>query len=652
MEEIGAKSPSDSVQQTSKSNLAAVPKSAEKGGTLDGEAIRISNTFLHQGNAGELLESPKVEKVPTKGILKKTSPKESTPIETVIPQKKEETKKTDIPTKDDVVHETKKTSANQANKLKPVNEPENEKQDTVNKKENNAANESRKAEFVRTGAPPTGDIINSARNNELDQKSQRKLTEIASGNKEDKVIKEAKSMNSAEITKSLQRSKPEVSLGSKIRDEPSSYSTSLKSHDVKQARDSEAKSALKTGNSTASQDSKVVKDTTTSKSKTSGENAKQANEPASRPPPSAASYIYQPKSERLGSRSEQSDTSANGSKSAAGQSRTTSSASGTIKDTSTSEGTASQSSSGTNHHTSNFYPAQPAIISKSTTTGAKVELKQAQQKMMVNTPLSPTSSRKDVSSKAKEETPQTYSHLSGRNIASDRAGPKVGDPSLKSDIANMDTQHSEKMKEIQTRHEEREKKQHLISPMSLTSSSVSTSSSAVASSTFVKSETTKVQAAAQGTVGGGQTRPDQDKTQSPVEGTRAGKPAVVASILNDVTSDLKKLDNEHSAQMKQIEDKFKEQDLKTRQPPSTDHHSARPANLGRSRFETGSAGPSSSRVVDAKVAADSLRTQFELDRHVPRRNETVHDTSNSIAKEPSLKPCNIKVQHLQYIFLD
>ena len=268
-----------------------------------------------------------------------------------------------------------------------------------------------------------------------------------------------------------------------------------------------------------------------------------------------------------------------------------------------------------------------------------MELKQAQQKMMINTPLSPSSSRKDVSSKAKEETPQTYSHLSGRTIASDRGGPKGADPSLKSDIANMDTQHSEKMKEIQTRHEEREKKQQLISPMSLTSSSVSTSSSAVpSSSTFVKSETTKVQAAAQGTVGGGQTRSDQDKT---VEGTRAGKPAVVASILNDVTSDLKKLDNGHSAQMKQIEDKFKEQDLKTRQPPSTDHHSARPANLGRSRFETGSAGPSlasssssSSRVVDAKVAADSLRTQFELDRHVPRRNETVHDMSSSIAKEP------------------
>merc|ERR1712223_2258312 len=134
--EVGAKSSSDSVQQTSKSNLAAVPKSAEKGGTLDAEAIRISNTFLHQGNTGEPLESTKVEKVPSKGILEKTSPKESIPIETVIPQKKEETKRTNIPTKDDVVHETKNTLANQANKVKLVNEPKNDKQDTVEEKEN------------------------------------------------------------------------------------------------------------------------------------------------------------------------------------------------------------------------------------------------------------------------------------------------------------------------------------------------------------------------------------------------------------------------------------------------------------------------------------------------------------------------------------
>merc|ERR1719186_2535067 len=174
--------------------------------------------------------------------------------------------------------------------------------------------------------------------------------------------------------------------------------------------------------------------------------------------------------------------------------------------------------------------------------------------------------------------------------------------------------------------------------MTFTSSSVAHSSSPVSSSSTSVNETTKVQAGK----GGGQTststnssRPDQVKTQS-VEGTRANKP-VVTSILKDVTSDLKKLDNGHDVHMKQIEEKFKEQELKTRQPPSTDHHSARPANLGRSRFETGSAGPSSgtSSRVDAKVAADNLRTQFELDRHIPRRNETVHDMSSTIARDSS-----------------
>merc|ERR1719239_1954192 len=219
-------------------------------------------------------------------------------------------------------------------------------------------------------------------------------------------------------------------------------------------------------------------------------------------------------------------------------------------------------------------------------------------------------------------------------IASNDNGAKGPDPSVKADIANLDSQHSEKMKEIQTRHEEREKKkQQFISPTTLTSSSVAHSSSPVNESS------SSVNVAGKG--GGGQTstssngsRPDQVKTQS-VEGTRANKPAAVTSILNDVTSDLKKLDNGHNKHMKQIEEKFKGQDLKTRQPPSTDHHSARPANLGRSRFETGSAGPASgtSSRLDAKVAAVSLRTQFELDRHIPRRNETVHDMSSTIAKE-------------------
>merc|ERR1719273_2857866 len=95
--------------------------------------------------------------------------------------------------------------------------------------------------------------------------------------------------------------------------------------------------------------------------------------------------------------------------------------------------------------------------------------------MMINTPLSPPSSRKEVTSKTNEDAPQIYSHLSGRTITSEKGGAKGPDPSVKSDIANLDIQHSEKMKEIQTRHEEREKKQFLSPMTSTTSSSVVTS---------------------------------------------------------------------------------------------------------------------------------------------------------------------------------
>merc|ERR1719295_1039569 len=128
---------------------------------------------------------------------------------------------------------------------------------------------------------------------------------------------------------------------------------------------------------------------------------------------------------------------------------------------------------------------------------------------MINSPLSPSSSRKDMTSKTKEDAPQIYSHLSGRTIASEKGGGKGADPSVKSDIANLDSQHSEKMKEIQTRHEEREKKkQQFVSPtMTFTSSSVAHSSSSVSSSSSTSvNETAKVQAAGKG---GGQTSPSR-----------------------------------------------------------------------------------------------------------------------------------------------
>merc|ERR1712192_5652 len=109
-DEIGAEKTKngDTVQQTLKTSssvtLITTPKSAEKTIALDAEAIRITETFLHQGKE-ELVEVPKVDKVPTKGILKKTLPKEPAKPETVI-HNKEQPEKTSQPTKDDSSNES------------------------------------------------------------------------------------------------------------------------------------------------------------------------------------------------------------------------------------------------------------------------------------------------------------------------------------------------------------------------------------------------------------------------------------------------------------------------------------------------------------------------------------------------------------------
>jgi len=590
-DEIGAKTNGDSVQQNLKtcSVTLPTPKSAEKTPALDAEAIRITDTFLHQGNE-KLSEPTKVEKVPTKGILKKTLPKEPAKLETVI-QNKEQPKNTYQPTKENIANETKKTLIDQNNKV--------EQDEKAGKVSINTRNELGEVKSERTAAPPTGSLTNSsATKNGVDVNNQRKSMEIVSDEKkEGKENRKATNViSSADNSKSSQRVQAVAPMDTKPKTEP------------------------KTSNSITNQDTGEAKD-----------GISHPPTPTVVAPPKSASSST-PTAVNL-------DTSGSATESKVGQS-SASRMNTDIKETSTNDlksGTSSQPASlGSNSGgTSNFYPAQPAVINKS--TGPKLEVKHAQQKMMINSPLSPSSSRKDMTSKTKEDAPQIYSHLSGRTIASEKGGAKGADLSVKSDIANLDSQHSEKMKEIQTRHEEREKKkQQFVSPMTFTSSSVAHSSSPVSSSSTSVNETAKVQAAGKG---GGQTspsRPDQVRTPS-VEGTRANKPVVASTILNDVTSDLKKLDAGHNVQMKQIEEKFKEQDLKTRQPPSTDHHSARPANLGRSRFETGSAGPASgtSSRVDAKVAADNLRTQFELDRHIPRRNETVHDMGSTIARETS-----------------
>jgi len=605
-DEIGAKTNNDDlVQQTLKtcSVTLPTPKSAEKTNALDAEAIRITDTFLHQGKE-ELVEVPKVDKVPTKGILKKTFPKETAKIEIVI-ENKEQPEKTSQPLKDNIKIETKKTVTNQNNTEKSLADAYVSKQDTKDEKAGkvsiNATSKSEEGKSERTAAPTTGSIIDSTKKNDVEQ---RKPIENVFDKKEGKEV-----TNVISASKSMQRAQPEAPLDTKPTTEP------------------------KTSNSTTNQDTRQVKDAASH--------------------PLTPTVVAPPKGGISSSQAAvhlDTSKSTTGTESKAAQSQNTSSSgiNAGIKETSNPDSksvtqaqpASSGSNSGGSQHSSNFYPAQPAVMNKS--PAPKLEVKHAQQKMMINSPLSPSTSRKDMTSKTKEDAPKIYSHLSGRTIASNDNGTKGPDPSVKADIANLDSQHSEKMKEIQTRHEEREKKkQQFISPTTLTSSSVAHSSSPVSSFSSSVNESAKVKVAGKG--GGGQTststngsRPDQVKTQS-VEGTRANKPAAVTSILNDVTSDLKKLDNGHNVHMKQIEEKFKEQDLKTRQPPSTDHHSARPANLGLSRFETGSAGPASgtSSRLDAKVAADSLRTQFELDRHVPRRNETVHDMSSTIAKESS-----------------
>jgi len=586
-DEIGAKKTNvDLVQQTLKTSSVTLPtpKSAEKTSALDAEAIRITDTFLHQGNE-EHSEAPKVEKVPTKvekvptkGILKKA--KEPDRLETGIHGKEQPEKVSQL--KENIKNETKKTLPDQTNQGEIIAEAVSKQDEKAGKV--HTINE---VKSERTAALPTGNIINSAKKNDVNLNNQRK--EIVSDKKEGKGNeKEAKVISAADNSKSSQRVQLEALLITKAKTEP------------------------KTSNSITNQDTKKVKD-----------------------PPTVVAPSPNSRTTSMSS-AVPLDTSETATNSKSGQPSGSKISPG-IKETSTTDikpATPSQPASfgsnlGVSQHSSNFYPAQPAVINKSA-AGPKLEVKHAQQKMMINSPLSPSSSRKELTSKTNEDAPQIYSHLSGRTIAQEKGGAIKGpDPSVKSDIENLDSQHSEKMKEIQSRHEEREKKK-LIPPMTFTSSSVAHSSSS-SSSTSVK-ETTNVQAGK----GEGQTsRPDQVKTQT-VEGTRANKP-VVTSILKDVTSDLKKLDNGHDVHMKQIEEKFKEQELRTRQPPSTDHHSARPANLGRSRFETGSAGPASgsSSRVDAKVAADNLRTQFELDRHIPRRNETVHDMTSTITRESS-----------------
>merc|ERR1719458_1854139 len=229
----------------------------------------------------------------------------------------------------------------------------------------------------------------------MDLDNQRKSMEIESDNKKEgkEIQKVTNGISSADNSKSSQRVHPEAPTITKSKTEP------------------------KTSNGITKQDPREVK------------------------VPLAPTMVAPPKSGSSStSRAVPLDTSV--SEPRAGQSSASRINTGIKQETLSTDlksGTSSQpaslgSSLGGSQHSSNFYPAQPAVINKST-AGPKMEVKHAQQKMMVNSPLSPSTSRKEMTSKTNEDTPQIYSHLSGRTIASEKGGAKSADPfAVKSDI--------------------------------------------------------------------------------------------------------------------------------------------------------------------------------------------------------------------------
>ena len=272
-----------------------------------------------------------------------------------------------------------------------------------------------------------------------------------------------------------------------------------------------------------------------------------------------------------------------------------------------------------------FHPPQPAALGRVAPTTTKtpvlktepatsnLEVKHANQKIMVNSPLSPTLSRKEVPPQQGEITQATISPLTGRPLATEsQAGPSYGS-NLKSQLESLDSQYRDNLKKTNMIHEEQARKQQKsLKPLPAVSSSpapVSQVKSAVATS-MARSQAVTANKLSQET-----------------------SPTPAPSVLKNVTADLKKMDDVHSAHMKKIEDNFKEQDLHTRQPPTTDHHSSRPPTLGRSRFES----PNPANRFSTSVTADSLRIDpvlrntpavLPMEPYVPRRNETVHDMTS------------------------
>jgi hypothetical protein len=281
-------------------------------------------------------------------------------------------------------------------------------------------------------------------------------------------------------------------------------------------------------------------------------------------------------------------------------------------------------------HTQPFYPAQPAVLAR---PAPRLEMHHAQQKLVVNAPLSPPAQRRETVAKppgpvsplaqrreaaAKPTDPvSAFSLLSGQSLGTCDPTGKGSDSKLKSALDRLDTKHGDNMKKINDNFEEDVKRQHDVVKPQKTETVIKTSQTKPKEVTPVKPKPGPVP------VGGDRVAVETARPQA-------------TSLLKNVTTECKKLDDVHSVHMKQIEANFKDQDIQSRQPPTTDHHSSRPETLGRSRFDCSPTGRP-----NASEAVDSLRTKFPMEHHVPRRNETVHDlpSLNTTSAPPTSTGC-------------
>jgi len=260
----------------------------------------------------------------------------------------------------------------------------------------------------------------------------------------------------------------------------------------------------------------------------------------------------------------------------------------------------------------------------SATTKKDNEVKHAEQRIIVNTPCSPQSKRKENPVKTREEN--TLSHLSGRSLSGERNKDTqcTSGQGLKAELDQLDQKHSNNMKKVSENQSSSAVKdvnfQSYVQPSLV--SRATTATNQTSSSSLTTSSREKL------TTSYPNVKTPNAKTADSEKSPYVGSQTPPNSVLKNVTTDLKKLDDVHSANMKQIGELFKEEDLKTRRPPSTDHHSSRPTTLGRSRFDS-SPGGSARAAADAKLLADSMRTQYVMEHHVPKRNESVHDMTNS-----------------------